>query len=469
MRFTLLVPFLFGFMLNAKVVLPDILSDNMVIQQNSTIKLWGTAKAKTSVKIKVSWSTVPYTCRSEKNGQWQISIQTNAASFQKHTITISDGKLITIQNVLIGEVWLCSGQSNMEMSFNGFKNQPIADANYYISNAKKESGIRMLNVVKSSSINSNSVGKGKWLESSPQNLPSFSATAYFFALRLQEQLKVPIGIINSSYGGSCIEGWLSLGNLERYTDFDFKQKIPDSMSWQRPNVMYQNMIKPFRNYVINGFVWYQGESNVERYATYAQKLQELVYLWRYTFDNADLPFYVVEIAPFLYGDLVQAAKLREAQFQGVNLMYNTGYVCTNDLVLESEATNIHPSQKKPIGDRLANLVLHDSYHFDTIHAYSPSIDQYCITNDSIVLYFKNSEQGFQFQQEFVGFEVADSTKSFISASASVGIDKNTLVIKMGNGYVPMAVRYCFKNFQLGNVKSTYGLPLVPFRTDDWDN
>ena len=469
MRFTLLVPFLFGFMLNAKVVLPDILSDNMVIQQNSTIKLWGTAKAKTSVKIKVSWSTVPYTCRSEKNGQWQISIQTNAASFQKHTITISDGKLITIQNVLIGEVWLCSGQSNMEMSFNGFKNQPIADANYYISNAKKESGIRMLNVVKSSSINSNSVGKGKWLESSPQNLPSFSATAYFFALRLQEQLKVPIGIINSSYGGSCIEGWLSPGNLERYTDFDFKQKIPDSMSWQRPNVMYQNMIKPFRNYVINGFVWYQGESNVERYATYAQKLQELVYLWRYTFDNADLPFYVVEIAPFLYGDLVQAAKLREAQFQGVNLMDNTAYVCTNDLVLESEATNIHPSQKKPIGVRLANLVLHDSYHFDTIHAYSPSIDQYCITNDSIVLYFKNSEQGFQFQQEFVGFEVADSTKSFISASASAGIDKNTLVIKMGNGYVPLAVRYCFKNFQLGNVKSTYGLPLVPFRTDDWSN
>jgi sialate O-acetylesterase len=456
-------------MLNAKVVLPDVLSDNMVIQQNSTIKLWGTAKAKTAVKIKVSWSTVSYTCRSEKNGQWQLSIKTNAASFQKHTITISDGKLITIQNVLIGEVWLCSGQSNMEMSFNGFKNQPIADANYYISNAKKESGIRMLNVVKSASLNSNSVGKGKWLESSPQNLPSFSATAYFFALRLQEQLKVPIGIINSSYGGSCIEGWLSPGNLERYTDFDFRQKIPDSMSWQRPNVMYQNMLKPFRNYVINGFVWYQGESNVERYATYAQKLQELVYLWRYTFDKADLPFYVVEIAPFLYGDLVQAAKLREAQFQGVNLMDNTAYVCTNDLVLESEAMNIHPSQKKPIGDRLANLVLHDSYHFDTIHAYSPSLDQFCITNDSIVLHFKNSEQGFQFQQEFIGFEVADSTKSFISARAMLGIDKNTLVIKMGDGYVPIAVRYCFKNFQLGNVKSTYGLPLVPFRTDDWSN
>ena len=469
MRFTLLVPFLFGFMLNAKVVLPDMLSDNMVIQQNSSIKLWGTAKAKTSVKIKVSWSTVPYTCRSEKNGQWQISIQTNAASFQKHTITISDGKLITIQNVLIGEVWLCSGQSNMEMSFNGYKDQPIADANYYISNAKKESGIRMLNVVKSSSINSNSVGKGKWLESSPQNLPSFSATAYFFALRLQEQLKVPIGIINTSYGGSCIEGWLCPENLEKYTDFDFRQKIPDSMSWQRPNVMYQNMIKPFRNYIINGFVWYQGESNVERYATYAQKLQELVYLWRYTFDNADLPFYVVEIAPFLYGDVVQAAKLREAQFQGVNLMDNSAYVCTNDLVFESEIINIHPSQKKPIGDRVANLVLHKNYGFDSIKANSPSLSRFSIFSDSIILNFDNSYDGFLSQKDIVGFEIADSTQIFRKAEAFFGEANNTISIKFEKDFRPIAVRYCFKNFQIGNVKNSVGLPLIPFRTDDWSH
>jgi len=469
MKFILLVTFLFGFFVNATIILPDVLSDNMVIQQNSTIKLWGTAKAKTAVKIKVSWSTVPYTCRSEKNGQWQISIQTNAASFQKHTITISDGKLITIQNVLIGEVWLCSGQSNMEMSFNGFKDQPIVDANYYIANAKRESGIRMLNVVKSASLNSNIVGKGKWRESSPQNLPSFSATAYFFALRLQEQLKVPIGIINTSYGGSCIEGWLSPENLEKYSDFDFRQKISDSMSWQRPNVMYQNMLKPFRNYVINGFVWYQGESNVERYATYAQKLQELVYLWRYTFDNADLPFYAVEIAPFQYVNGVQAAKLREAQFKGINAIKKTGFVCTNDLVAESEATNIHPSQKKPIGDRLANLVLHDTYHVDTIKANSPSLELVTITSDSIVMQFKNSYEGLQNQLEFIGFEVADSTTFFRTAQPFLGADKSSLIIKINKEFVPIAVRYCFKNFQVGNVKNSVGLPLVPFRTDEWDN
>jgi sialate O-acetylesterase len=280
---------------------------------------------------------------------------------------------------------------------------------------------------------------------------------------------VPIGIINSSYGGSCIEGWLCPENLERYTDFDFRQKIPDSMSWKRPNVMYQNMLKPFGNYVINGFVWYQGESNVERYATYSQKLQQLVYLWRYTFDNADLPFYVVEIAPFLYGDLAQAAKLREAQFQGVNLMDNTAYVCTNDLVAESEATNIHPSQKKPIGDRLANLVLHDTYHVDTIKANSPSLERVTITSDSIVMQFKNSYEGLQNQLEFIGFEVADSTTFFRTAQPFLGADKSSLIIKIDEGFVPIAVRYCFKNFQVGNVKNSAGLPLVPFRTDEWGN
>jgi sialate O-acetylesterase len=469
MKFILLVTFLLGFFVNATIILPDVLSDNMVLQQNSSIKLWGSAKVNTVVKVNVSWSTIGYQCLADKNGQWKLFIPTNAASFQKHSIDISDGKSITIKNVLVGEVWLCSGQSNMEMSFKGFKNQPIADANYYISNAKKESGIRMLNVVKSASLNSNGVGKGKWLESSPQNLPSFSATAYFFALRLQEQLKVPIGIINSSYGGSCIEGWLCPENLERYTDFDFRQKIPDSMSWKRPNVMYQNMLKPFGNYVINGFVWYQGESNVERYATYSQKLQQLVYLWRYTFDNADLPFYVVEIAPFLYGDLAQAAKLREAQFQGVNLMDNTAYVCTNDLVAESEATNIHPSQKKPIGDRLANLVLHDTYHVDTIKANSPSLELVTITSDSIVMQFKNSYEGLQNQLEFIGFEVADSTTFFRTAQPFLGADKSSLIIKIDEGFVPISVRYCFKNFQVGNVKNSAGLPLVPFRTDEWDN
>ena len=184
----------------------------------------------------------------------------------------------------------------------------------------------MFNVIKSADIKSTKIGKGNWMESSPQNLPKFSATAYFFALRLNEILNIPIGIINASYGGSSIEGWLYPATVEKYNDFDFRKNIDDSMSWLRPYVMYQNMLKPFGNYVINGFTWYQGESNVVRHGSYAQKLQDLVYLWRYTFNNPTLPFYAVEIAPFIYGLGDDAAKLREAQLEGIQALNNTGLI-----------------------------------------------------------------------------------------------------------------------------------------------
>ena len=139
------------------------------------------------------------------------------------------------------------------------------------------------------------------------------------------------------------------------------------------------------------------------------------------------------------------------------------------MVAESEATNIHPSQKKPIGDRLANLVLHDTYHADTIKANSPSLELVTITSDSIVMQFKNSYEGLQNQLEFIGFEVADSTTFFRTAQPFLGADKSSLIIKIDKGFAPIAVRYCFKNFQVGNVKNSVGLPLVPFRTDEWDN
>lgn len=458
-----------SFFVRAIIILPDAISDNMVLQQKTNIKLWGGAKINANVKVTPSWLSLAFYCKADQNGKWQLFIPTPAASFQKHTITISDGKSITIKNVLVGEVWLCSGQSNMEMTLSGYTNQPISDADYFVANAKSESGIRMFNVIKSADIKSAKIGKGNWMESSPQNLPKFSATAYFFALRLNEILNMPIGIINASYGGSSIEGWLYPATVEKYNDFDFKKNIDDSMSWLRPYVMYQNMLKPFGNYVINGFTWYQGESNVGRYGSYAQKLQDLVYLWRYTFNNPTLPFYAVEIAPFNYGLGDDAAKLREAQLEGMQALNNTGLICTNDLVAESEATNIHPSQKKPIGDRLANLVLHDVYFCDSISANSPIISQVTITNDSIVLLFKNVYEGLQNQNEFVGLEVADSTRNFRPIKAILGLNRNTLIIKLEPGFLPVSVRYCFKNFQIGNIKNSEGLPLVPFRTDDWGN
>lgn len=462
--------FVFLFQLNATIILPDILSDNMVIQQNSKIKLWGIAKTNTLISIKVSWLNKTLKCVSKKNGSWEIFINTLDASFIKQNIEISDGKKLKIQNILIGEVWLCSGQSNMEMTFKGYKNEPISEASDYINNASEESGIRMLNVQKTSTNLTSTYGKGKWKISNHQNLSSFSAIGYFFALRMQKELKVPIGIINSSYGGSSIEGWLNPSNVEKYSDFDYKTGVLDSMTWRRPYVMFDGMIKPYSNFTIKGFLWYQGESNVGRYSSYTQKLQDLVYLWRYNFNNVNLPFYVVEIAPFEYPELTEAAKLREAQFKGVNLLLNASFVCTNDLVLESESKSIHPSQKKEIGQRLANLALFNDYHFDSLQSFSPCIENSIFSKDSIILSFKNCYNGLLTNSNFEGFEVADSSRVFEKTNAFLGADKKTIIILNNDkNFVPVSVRYCFKNFQIGNVKNSANLPLIPFRTDNWEN
>lgn len=458
------------FNLKAEIVLPDIFSDNMVLQQNSTIKLWGTAKKNTSIYVKASWLNKSSKCISKENGEWEISIKTLDASFIKENIEISDGKAHKIQNILIGEVWLCSGQSNMAMTLNGYKNEPISQAIDYINNASDDNGIRMLNVQKTTSNVTSTHGKGKWKLSNPQNLPSFSATAYFFAHSLLKELNVPIGIINSSFGGSSIEGWLNPSNVEKYSDFDYKAGISDSINWRRPYVMFEGMLKPYRNFTVKGFLWYQGESNVGRYSTYSQKLQDLVYLWRYNFNNVNLPFYVVEIAPFEYPELSQAAKLREAQFEGVNSLLNAFYVCTNDLVLPSESKSIHPSQKQEIGNRLANLALFNDYHLDSLQSFSPCIENSIFSVDSIILTFKNCYNGLLSNSIFEGFEVADSSRVFHKANAFLAADRKTIIILNNEkNYVPVSVRYCFKNFQIGNVKNSAGLPLIPFRTDNWDN
>ncbi len=458
-----------SFFIGATLKLPEFIGDNMVLQKNSTIKLWGLAKKNTIVKIKTSWDIKFFESISSDDGKWEVFIQTEEASFQKQSIEISDGEILKIQNILIGEVWLCSGQSNMEMTFKGFKNEAIKDATFFINNANKDLGIRMLNVQKTTSSSSSYHGKGKWKENSVENLPSFSAAAYFFALQLQKNLNTPVGIINSSFGGSSIEGWLDSSSVQKYSDLDYKTSILDTLQWKRPCVIYEAMLKPYKDYSISGVVWYQGESNVGRYATYAQKFQDLISLWRSDFNNQNLPFYVVEIAPFEYSELSQAAKLREAQFKGVILDKNSYFVSTNDLVLESESKNIHPSQKKQIGERLANLALHSEYHFDSIQPFSPNFQSSNFTSDSIILSFENCYDGLLNNQEIVGFEVADSSMIFQKTDAKIGSDSNTIIIINRNrDFIPVSVRYCFKNFQLGNVKNSVGLPLIPFRTDNWE-
>ena len=475
--------FLFLFTAQAamgKVVLPDMLSDNMVLQQNSYIKLWGIAKPNKCVKIRTSWSDKEYKYCTKKDGSFLISVKTPNASFTSHSIAFQEGKSITrISNILIGEVWFCSGQSNMEMTFKGFNNQPIENAEKIISEADPNSGIRMLRVKRIGQEAPSKTAEGKWMLSTPQNVPNFSAVAYFFALKMRKELNIPIGLINSSWGGSSVEGWMNRDLVDNYTDLDLKQEIPDNENWKKPCIMYNGMLKPFTEYVVKGFLWYQGEANIDRYATYADKLKDMVTLWRYEWGLGNLPFYIVEIAPCIYDDPVNAAKLREAQYKASTMIENAGFVSTNDLVGPEEAKTVHPKLKLPIGERLANSALKQTYGKDTICTDFAAFDSLEVKDDKAIVTFKKNVGGLTVESQpelnadsLIGFEIAGEDHVFYPANAVFlpfginGADK----IEVNSSLVtnPQAVRYSFKTYAVGNVRNGCGLPLIPFRTDNWE-
>ena len=335
--------------LAAKIALPDILSDNMVLQQKTSVKLWGKAAPNNTVKITTSWNEKEITTKADENGKWLISINTPEATFLPQNITFSDGEKTTLNNILIGEVWFASGQSNMEMPLHGFWNCPVQEGNETIAKSGLRPGIRFATIPKTAAYEPQETVSGKWMESAPDNAQWFSAAAYHFAQTMQDVLNVPIGIIVSSWGGSRVECWMNREILETYTDIDMSRKgIEEAQEWMRPSVMYYGMIKPLTNFTIKGFIWYQGETNVGTHKDYSERFAAMVELWRKDWGLGNLPFYYAEIAPWIYGDGetgISSALLREAQFKAQFEIPNSGMISTNDLVEEYEKTNIRRKTK----------------------------------------------------------------------------------------------------------------------------
>jgi sialate O-acetylesterase len=453
--------------LSAKVVLPNIFDHNMVVQQKSVLRLWGVAKPQKLVKIKASWDNKEYKVHTYRDGKWSINIPTPAASFNQHSIQFNDGQPTLIKGILFGDVWFCSGQSNMEMTFKGFTNQPIDQAQRITTESSTSNAIRMFKVKRNAAESPSTDGDGKWYIASPTTLEQFSVVAYTFAKKLHNELNIPIGIINSSWGGSSVEGWMNKDLVDNYTDMNLNEDIPDSENWRKPCVMYNGMLKPFVKVPVKGFVWYQGEANIDRYSTYANKLTDMINLWRFEWKLGKLPFYLVEIAPYLYEHPVNAAKLREAQQQTVRQTEQSWIVCTNDLVRPDESAIVHPSQKEPIGQRLANSCLKNTYGQRSLCVDSPQFSGITIDKKKAVLQFDNTVDGLKSDGEISGFEVADTSRVFYPATATFGKDKLTIEVTHPNGLTIESVRYCFKNYSLGNVRNSCGLPLFDFRTDQW--
>ena len=322
--------------LNAKVKLPSLIGENMILQQQTSVNLWGEATPNATVKVTPSWNGKEYTCKANKKGEWMLKVETPQAGYTPYTLTFDDGEKTQIGNVLVGEVWLASGQSNMEMPLKGFGGCCIMNGIEDIAYSAENKGVRMFTVPKRQCYELQTSCEGQWNLATPATAGDFSATAYHYATSLSRVLQVPVGIVTCAYGGSSVESWLPKEILQNYSDVPLdKAGIETWLEWARPLLMYNGMLWPVKNYTIKGFIWYQGETNVARYDTYADRFTTMVKHWREIWGQGELPFYYVDIAPYDYDqghEDEKAPYLREAQFKAQSMIPNSFMVCTNDLV-----------------------------------------------------------------------------------------------------------------------------------------
>lgn len=459
-----LILFVFNSVLtHAEIKLPAIFGDNMVLQQNTDVAIWGNAAPNSKVTVAVSWDQKVYDTRSDGAGDWELKVQTPSAG-GPYKITISDGEALTLSQVMIGEVWFCSGQSNMEMPVKGYRNQPVIGSNEVIATSVNPS-IRLFTVKRNVSLTPLSDFEGSWKECVPGNVADFSATAYFFGQMLQQALGVPVGLVVSSWGGTRIEPWFSESGIKK---FDFVS-LPDKgqtgkVSQQTPTVLYNAMVKPVVGFAIKGVIWYQGEANRNEPGQYLQLMPGLIKDWRNEWGIGDFPFYYVQIAPFDYRKGTSSAFLREAQLKASTAVDNTGMACMMDI---GEEHCIHPSHKKLTGDRLAYLALAKTYGKTGFEYSGPVLKDMTVDGSVVKLTFDHADNGLTtFGKEPTDFEVAGEDKRFHPADAKV--TRHGVILSSPDVPHPVAVRYAFDDFVVGRLFNTEGLPASSFRTDNWD-
>ena len=455
----------------SQVRLPSIFTSNMVLQQKSVVPIWGWSKPGATVTCTASWNNKKIAVKANAAGKWKLMIQTPVAG-GPYEITITDPLPVKLSNVLLGEVWLCSGQSNMEMPMMGFKGQPVEGSNDAILRSANNQ-VRLYTVPRTpATIPLENSKPSEWKLAAPETVSSFSATAYYFAKLLHELLQVPIGVINTSYGGSQVESWMSSASLRGYEGINIPAATDSIKSPNRtPTALFNGMVHPLIGYGIKGVTWYQGESNYDRPQQYTSLLASMVTDWRRLWNQGGFPFYYAQIAPFNYAQypvkdaspLLNSAYLREAQSKLPAMVANTAMAVLLDA---GDEKNIHPSNKKIVGERLAYLALANTYGIKGFGAESPRYDSLVIKDTLAIVQFKNATNWLtSFGKELTLFEVAGKDKIFYPARAV--IYRSTVKVSSSKVRVPVAVRYGFKDFVKGELFGTDSLPVSSFRTDDW--
>ncbi len=452
-----------GSVLKAEIILPAIFNDNMVLQQKTDAPVWGRATPGNIVEITTSWDNNTYRIRANEKGNWKTAVKTPSAG-GPYEIIISDGKELKLSNVLIGEVWICSGQSNMAMPMKGYRNEPVIGSNEAIASSSNKY-IRLFTVSPDKSLEPLDDLTGEWLECLPENVAEFSATAYFFGSMIQEVLGVPVGLICSSWGGTRIEPWISKEGLKRFDWITLPDKNQTGdFSHQLPTVLFNAMIKPLTGFSVRGALWYQGESNRHDPFRYTELMPGLIENWRSESGIDKMPFYYVQIAPFDYGTKgLNSAFLREAQLKASTALPNTGMASLMDA---GEKDCIHPANKRVAGERLAYLALARTYGKNGFACSGPVLNNMIIEGNMIKLTFDHAENGLTtFGKDLVNFKIAGNNKRFYQAIAFITREGITLFAPQVAK--PVAVRYAFDDYVMGELYNVEGLPASSFRTDDW--
>ncbi len=450
---------------SASLKLPAILGSGMVLQQQKEVMLWGWAKQGQHVTVVTSWNGFKYSTNTTADGSWKVSITTPSAG-GPYDITIGADTTFVLSDVLIGEVWLCSGQSNMEMPLKGYASQAVTGSNDYIARSADRK-IRLFTVERKIGVEPEEDCSGEWQITGPNSIAGFSAVAYFYGKYLREVLDVPIGLIHSSWGGTPVQSWISGPAIDEHFrgEIDLPGFLQSKVNQRTSTVLYNGMIHPLVKFVIRGAIWYQGEADRMQPQLYARLFPAMIRDWRDQWKIGDFPFYFVQIAPYKYDSTVNSAFLREAQLRTMQRVPNTGMAVTMDV---GDYHSIHPPDKSVVGARLAYWALAATYGVPGISFSGPVFKEMKIEGNKISLFFDYAESGFLgLGDELEGFTVAGSDRRFYPEVAQVNRKDNCIEIVCRNVAEPVAVRYGWENYVQATLFNTTGLPASSFRTDSW--
>ena len=472
MRFLNLIFLFFVTGISAQIQMGPLFSDDMILQRESQVPIWGLSSPNEKVTVLSSWNNKTTSTKADNNGNWNVKIETPQAGGPYQLNISTNNSVLNYSNVLIGEVWIASGQSNMQMALFGGGKEPVLGSIDMIAQSKNSS-IRLFTVKLSSSETPIKQLKGQWLVSSPANSSGFSAVAYSFANYLNKVLDIPIGIINTSWGGSPAEAWTDKKTLDfNFEKSEIRNNHKDKAVHHNPSGLFNAMIHPLIPFKIRGAIWYQGEANVGRANNYTKLMNKMIDGWRFNWNQGSFPFYFVQIAPNGAGgkkNKSDQAYLREAQMMTMMQTENTGMAVTMDI--GSEFT-VHPPEKILVGKRLAYWALVKDYGIKGISFSGPIYKSLTIKGDKIIVNFDYAQNGItSYNEPLLGFEISGPDRVFYPANAKVirdyGSNRSKLEVSSSKVKNPAAVRYGWKNYLKGNLYNTQGLPASSFRSDNW--